>query len=133
MYNWWWQYPQHINYLELASLAVGLQHYPWPDKRTGPATIHWTTDNTVSEKVVKKMYSKSKPLQDILLYIQAILNLHDCTVAPSWISTHLNVTADRGSRDVPASAAVLSPVPPFEVSERLLDPPYHPERKTCEI
>jgi hypothetical protein len=115
MYNWWWQYPQHINYLELACLAVGLQRYPWPDQQQGPATIHWTTDNTVSEKVVKKMYSKSRPLQDILLYIQAILDLHDCTVAPTWISTHLNVTADKGSRDLPASAPVLSPVPPFEV------------------
>ena len=116
--NWWWSHPQHINCLELASLGVALNDYPWPadDSHTGPTAMRWTTDNTVSERVVKKMYSKSKPLQDILLYIQAILDLHDCTVYPEWISTHLNVTADRGSREVSSSAPVLNPTPPFAVS-----------------
>ena len=128
--NWWWAYPQHINYLELATLGVALQDYPWPaEQGQDPVAIRWVTDNTVAEKVMKKQYSKSKPLQDILLYIQAILDLHNCTVYPEWISTHLNVTADLGSRKVSQSAPVLSPVPPFgEVSERVLCPPNHPER-----
>jgi len=69
-----------------------------------------------------KMYSKSTPLQLILLDIQDILMLHNCDLVPDWIATDLNVTADRGSRILPADARVVQPVPPFTAS-----PPFHPE------
>ena len=122
--NWRWSRARHINELELAALAVALRLYPWPTGpgSAAPSAIRWVTDSTVALRVVVKMYSKSTPLQLILLDIQDILELHNCDLVPDWIATDLNVTADRGSRILPADARVVQPVPPFTAS-----PPFHPE------
>ena len=114
--QWWWAHSVHINVLELGALAVALGEFPWPADRSEKRLLEWTTGNTVSENVVRKMYSKSKPLQDILIHIQEILDDHNCVVAPQWIATHLNVKADKASRVISPSAVTLNPAPPFAVT-----------------
>ena len=83
--------------------------------------IKWVTDSMVALSVVVKMYSRSPPLQNILIDIQQTLEAHNCDLVPEWIATDLHVTADKGSRDIPADAPVVLPVPPFTV-----DPPFPP-------
>ena len=121
--SWWWASPRHINELELAALAVALRHYPWPPApRPGtPVAVRWVTDSMVALRVVVKMYSRSPPLQHILLHIQQIMEAHNCDLVPEWIATDLNVTADTGSRFIPAGAPVVASAPPFAE-----DPPFPP-------
>lgn len=88
----------HINVLELRCLEMALDvasDVILPHAE--PATMKWNSDSMVAIQVFNKMYSRSPPLAELLVSIQAKLKEMSLVVQPAHVPTDENI-ADRPSR-----------------------------------
>jgi hypothetical protein len=71
---WPWARDEHINVLELRTLEMALDSVTDViSPHAEPATLKWNSDSMVAIQVFNKMYSRSPPLAELLVSIQAKL------------------------------------------------------------
>ena len=92
----------HINELEMLAAEMAIKIFLNMKK---VKSLHIEIDNmTALTYLVKMGGTKSKILTDIAKRIWSHLNLMQVTLTASWIPSHLNVRADRRSREKPNSS-----------------------------
>lgn len=95
---WPWARDEHINVLELRTLEMALDSVTDViSPHAEPATLKWNSDSMVAIQVFNKMYSRSPPLAELLVSIQAKLKELSIDIQPEHVPTDQNI-ADKPSR-----------------------------------
>lgn len=61
-------------------------------------TVRWQCDNQATVAIIKRGWSKSRPVNRVLRAIQLLCAKYNCVFRPEYINTHVNCLADAGSR-----------------------------------